>query len=79
MTDSKSEAAVNKAEESKAEVAATVEEAGAAGYFGYKVDPVDNKEYSLESGPDSPHVVTDDSNPWRPRANTVPGAPKANK
>jgi hypothetical protein len=39
------------------EVQAKVDKAEDKGFFGSKVDPRPNEEYSLETGPDSPRAV----------------------
>lgn len=41
----------------QAEVKSAFEEAQEQGYFGNEVDPTPNKEFSLQSGPDSPTVA----------------------
>lgn len=38
----------------QSEVKQSFDEAQEKGYFGTEVDPIPNKEYSLETGPDSP-------------------------
>ena len=44
----------------KASVQEQVDAEQEQGFFGTKVDPRPNSDYSLESGPDSPSAVEDD-------------------
>lgn len=44
----------------KGDVQKQIDEEQAQGFLGAKVDPRDNSEYSLESGPDAPAHVADD-------------------
>lgn len=44
----------------KGDVQKKADKEQAQGYVGVVTDPIPNEEYSLESGPDSPHVVPDD-------------------
>lgn len=46
--------------EAKGDVQAQVDAEQERGYFGTKVDPRPNSDYSLESGPDAPSAVEDD-------------------
>ena len=50
-----------------------VDEMNEQGFLGEAVDPVDNDEYALTSGPDSPTVADDHTPSGQPAA----GAPEA--
>lgn len=61
MTETEKPAAKSKGGDAgQAEVQATMDEATDKGYFGEKVDPIPDEEYSLLTGPDSPQHVADD-------------------
>ena len=59
-------------EQIKGDVHERMEEANRQGFFGVKVDPRPNSDYSLESGPDSPPTHDDD----RTRNAQLPVTPK---
>lgn len=60
MTEPEKSAAKSKGGDAgQAEVQARMDEATAQGFFGEKVDPIPDEEYSLLTGPDSPPHVPD--------------------
>jgi hypothetical protein len=58
-------------ESQQAEIQKAVDQAEEQGFIGTKVDPRDNEEYSLQSGPDSPSAAEQNITALRARADAA--------